>query len=73
MKTYAFLYNDKDEKNRLQQYRVEVIASTPRSGYNKLMSIPHLSDKIVPMYMRFGKDGFQDTDWTSLRKTKNAR
>lgn len=43
MRTYAFLTKD--------GFRVEVKASTPKSAYNKLMSVIHLSSKITKSYL----------------------
>jgi len=60
MKTFAFLTKD--------SFRVEVKASTPRSAYNKLMSIPHLAEKTTKSYVVYDRDGFTSYDWKGLEE-----
>ena len=51
MNTYAFITGD--------SFRVEVKASTPQAGYNKLKSISCFDDKkISKNYYKYSKAGF---------------
>jgi|TARA_R110002124_G_scaffold205573_1_gene371878 hypothetical protein len=51
MNNYAFMTED--------GWKVEVDASTPQSGYNKLNAIPYFRTRgITRHYYKFGKDGF---------------
>lgn len=59
MKTFAFLTKD--------SFRIDVKASTPRAAYRKLLSIPHLAEKITPSYIQYDKDGLAALDaWRGL-------
>jgi len=49
MNNYAFKTKDNS--------RVEVIASTPKSAYNKLMSLPMFKDKVTKSYWKYSKSG----------------
>tara|TARA_R100000329_G_C7456994_1_gene160958 strand:+ start:108 stop:296 length:189 start_codon:yes stop_codon:yes gene_type:complete len=51
MPTYSFKTKD--------DFRVDVDASTPRSAYNKLMSIPLIRNMgITKQYLKYDKHGF---------------
>jgi len=59
MNTYAFLTKD--------SFRVEVKASTPRAGYNKLMSIPHLAVKVTKSYIKYDRAGLASLEsWKTI-------
>lgn len=59
MKTYAFLTKD--------SFRIEVKASTPKSAYNKLMSIIHLKDNVTKSFIKYSKDGLASLDgWKAI-------
>lgn len=60
MNTYSF----RTEQNT----RIDVEASTPRAGYNKLMSIPQLRMRgITKSYIQYDRDEFGDWNWKTLR------
>jgi len=51
MNTYAFITSD--------SFRIEVKASTPQAGYNKLKSISYFDNKkISKSYFKYSKAGF---------------
>ena len=51
MNIYAFITKD--------NFRVEVEASSPIAGYNKLKSIPYFKDKnITKSYYKYDSNGF---------------
>ena len=51
MNTYAFITGD--------SFRIEVKASTPQAGYNKLKSISYFDNKkISKSYFKYSKAGF---------------
>jgi len=61
MTTYSFL-----TKNHS---RIDVMASTPISAYNKLRSIPCFSDQVQPLFIQYNKDGFCfNMTWSSVRE-----
>lgn len=59
MKTFAFLTHD--------SFRIEVLASCPKSGYRKLRSIISLRDRITKSYLAYNKDGLASIyGWKTL-------
>jgi len=59
MKTFSFKTED--------DFRVDVSASTPKSAYNKLLSIPLIKTMgITKEYIKYNKEGFSDLSWTKL-------
>ena len=59
MKTFSFKTKD--------DFRVDVEASTPKSAYNKLMSIPSIrSMGITKEYLKYDRDGFAVLSFTRL-------
>lgn len=54
MKTFSFMTKD--------SCRCEVKASSPKSAYRKLLSIPHLAQKITKSYIEYDKDGLASLD-----------
>ena len=58
-KTFAFITKD--------SFRCEVKASSPKAGYNKLMDIPHLAEKITKAYTSYNASGLSSLDnWKSI-------
>tara|TARA_R100001082_G_C4238962_1_gene106517 strand:- start:339 stop:524 length:186 start_codon:yes stop_codon:yes gene_type:complete len=59
MDTYSF----KTEND----FRVDVNASTPKSAFNKLMSIPIIKNMgITKEYIKYNKDGLSNLSWSTL-------
>jgi hypothetical protein len=59
MKTFSFRTKD--------CFRVDVLATTPRAGYNKLKAVPHLAEKITTSYLAYDKDGLASIhSWQTL-------
>ena len=59
MNTYSFKTKD--------NFRIDVEASTPQAGYNKIMSIPFLRMKgVTTEYIKYGNDGFGAYNWKFL-------
>lgn len=60
MKTFAFLTKD--------SFRIDVKASTAKSAYRKLASVPNYSDKITKSYIQYDKDGLASIHcWKTLQ------
>lgn len=62
MKTYAFQTKD--------NFRIDIKATSPKSAYNKLKSIPIYADLITEYYYQYDKDGFYNFSlgWKKLEK-----
>jgi len=62
MRTFAFLTPD--------NFRIDIKASYPRAGYNKLIKAGH---KISKLFLLYNKDGFASIyDWQTLQNTKTG-
>jgi hypothetical protein len=62
MKTYAFQTKD--------NFRIDVKATSPKSAYNKLKSIPNYTDLITQYYYQYDNDGYYNFSlgWKKLEK-----
>ena len=67
MRTYAFLTT--------RSFRVEATAKTARKAYTRARrklkryapNLKRRAGKITSTYIRYNKDGFQETGWRKLR------